>query len=199
MRYLRWMVLAMVTGCAPSAAAPAGAGAPAADAAPRHDDEALTHFMLRSPGGRDTNVLVGDRSVTGPHVSITRYTDASDHSIRGDAFGRPVNLEVTADGAKGVYAGMPFDIHVKLSGDDLIIRGLVAGHPSELDFGPRGLKGNVGLCMYEMERKGMEFVGTRGCGVGGQVTSMSFPSSFGKWSLPEMAAVFAVLLSSVSG
>lgn len=189
-RLLAAAALAIAAGCS----AGAGARAPGGDApAP---DEAANHFILRLPGGRGVNVLVGERSITGPGVSLTRYDDGSDHAIRGEAFLRTINVDVTADGVKGLDDGQPFNLTVKMEGDALVVRGIIRGQITDYALAPGGLKGGVGSCMFVMKRAGAEYLGTRGCGTGMQIASMGFPASFGKWSMPEMAAALTVLLSS---
>ena len=119
-----------------AAACSSGAGAPAKSASsggPRADaagasSEALHHFILRLPGGRGVDVLVGDRSITGPGVSLTRYTDPSDHAIRGQAFMRAINVDVTPDGAKGLDDARPFDIHVEVDAGITVREGHEIGH-----------------------------------------------------------------------
>lgn len=177
-----------ISACSPGAPA----GAPSTAAKP---DDVSNHFILRLPGGRDVTALVGDRSITGPSLAITRYADRDDHAIRGDVFGRPLNVDVTERGGKGLWGVQPFDIQVTLAGDEMTIQGLVQGHTSTLVLSPRALRGGIGNCSFSMVRKGGEYTGNRGCGSRAQGASLAFPASFGKWTTPEMAIALAVLLS----
>lgn len=190
-RFVTAAALSVMAGCSAGPGAPAGGAS--ADAAAAND--AANHFTLRHPGGRGVDVLVGERSITGPSVSLTRYTDPTDHAIRGQAFTRSINVDVTADGVKGLDDGQPFNLTVKLEGGTLVVRGLIRGQITDYVLGPAGLRGSVGSCMYVMKREGAGYVGTRGCNTGAQIASMSFPASFGKWSTQEMAAALTVLLS----
>jgi hypothetical protein len=197
--------LALLAGCATAADAgdngavtPGASGASGligADLTGMSPEDALTHFMLRVPNGEEVSVLVADRAITGPRIQLSRYVDASDHAIRGEAFRKPVNIEVTAAGVSGVYGGGQFDIKIALAGEDITVQGTVGGQPTAFKLGPAGLLGHVGRCMYQMQRQGAEFAGTRGCGRGMSYASLSFPSSFGKWSMAEMAAALSILLS----
>jgi hypothetical protein len=196
------MTAALLVGCS---AGTEPAAAPAANVPPTTDVTALAagagskNFTIRVPGGgSDLDVLVGDRSITGPGFTLTRYNDASDHAMRGDAFKQKVNVDVTADGAQGICGGGPFDVKVALVGDELQVHGTVSGKPAIFAISPRALNGNVGRCSFEMVRKGLEYVGSRGCGRGRSGASVTFPASFGQWSLPELGSALAILLGSGS-
>jgi hypothetical protein len=185
-------------GCAGSDGPPLPPGPPLTDVVRFSQGSDPVHFILRMPGGRDVNVLVGPRSITGPGFTLTRYTDASDHAIRGTAFDQPADLEVTAEGAKGLFGNGPFDVKVAVVGEEIQVHGTVSGKPAMFALNPRILTGNVGRCMFQMARQGPQYFGTRGCGSGAEGSSMSFPASFGAWSLSEMGPVLAILLSSGS-
>jgi hypothetical protein len=188
--------LALLAGCATETEGGAAAPAVGSDLTDASGGDALTHFILRFPGGQeDVIVLVNDTGVTGPRVQLSRYVEASDHAIRGTAFRSPVDIQVTAEGVKGVYGGGIFDIKITLAGDALEVHGTVSGQPTAFQLGPHGLLGHVGRCMYQLQRVGNEFSGTRGCGAGVGTATMSFPAAFGKWSIAEMAATLSILLS----
>jgi hypothetical protein len=197
-------ILTLVTGCAegagsgPPAASPPGSRLLLGDMTQMSSEDAANHFVLRMPGGHDVSVLVGDRAITGPTINVTRYDEASDHAIRGNAFGLVVNVDVTAEGASGLYGGGPLDVKVGLVGNAMNVRGLVQGRPSDFTLSPQELRGNVGACGFEMVRQGAEYVGTRGCRRGVQSASLSVPAAFSRWTMPEMATALAILLSSGS-
>jgi hypothetical protein len=193
--------LVLAAGCSAGAgpAASPGPDVPAqTDVSQIAAGPASANFVLRIPGGRNVDLLVGDRSITGPSFSLTRYQDSSDHAIRGDAFSFKVNLDVTAEGARGLFGAGPFDVKVAMVGDEIQVNGSVSGKTSMFAINPRTLLGNVGRCNYQMARRGLEYVGTRGCGSGASISSVVFPASFGKWSLPELGSALAILLSSGS-
>jgi hypothetical protein len=191
---------ALMMGCSTEVGAPAQA--PNGPAPMQTDVTQLataagsSHFSLRMGGGNDLDVLVSDRSLTGIGLSLTRYTDASDHAIRGSAFKRTVDLDLTADGAKGLLGGGPMDVKVELVGDELRVNGLVSGQTSAFSVTPREITGNVGRCMFQMARQGGEYFGTRGCGTGKASAYLSFPAAFGAWSLSELGAALAILFTS---
>ncbi len=201
MRRSRMIGVAFLAGCLAGCAGaePAGPAHPVpsqTDVSQLAAGDDSTNFVLRIPGSRNVDVLVGDRSITGPNFTLTRYTDGSDHAMRGDAFKLMVNVDVTSEGAQGLFGGGPFDVKVAMVGDELQVHGSVSGKPSMFAISPRGLNGNVGRCNYQMVRQGPEYVGTRGCGSGATSSSVVFPASFGKWSLPELGSALAILLSS---
>src|ERR1700727_3056354 len=88
---------ALLLGCAGCegvggpAAAPSN-GPPQTDVTPYSAGATSAHFILRANGGQSVDMLVGPRSITGPTFTLTRYTDASDHAIRGNAFNPPGDL-----------------------------------------------------------------------------------------------------------
>lgn len=195
------MTAALLVGCSAGtepAAAPLANVPPTTDVAALAAGVASKNFVIRAPGGNEVDVLVGDRSITGPGFTLTRYNDASDHAMRGDAFKQKVNVDVTADGAQGICGGGPFDVKVALVGDELQVHGSVSGKPAMFAINPRALKGNVGRCSFEMVRQGLEYVGARGCGRGRSSASLVFPASFGQWSLPELGSALAILLGAGS-
>jgi hypothetical protein len=197
-------ILTLAAGCVegagsgePAAWAP-GSSLPLGELAQMSAEDATNHFMLRMTGGRNVSVLVSERSITGPMIRVTRYEEASDHAMRGEAFGLPVNVDVTAEGASGLYGGGPFDVKVGRVGDTMNVRGMVHGRSSDFSLSPQRLRGNVGECGFEMIRRGSDYVGSRGCRQGVQNASLSFPAAFGRWSMPEMATALAILLSAGS-
>jgi hypothetical protein len=191
----------LTAGCATGAepaAAPLGNVPPTTDVAAISAGPGSSHFIIRMPGEPNIEVLVEDRSITGPGFSLTRYDDASDHAIRGDAVRLKVNVDVTADGANGLYGGGPFDVKVAMVGDELQVHGVVSGKPTLFAINPRAMSGNVGRCAFQMVRQDLQYVGTRGCGRGHSSAELVFPASFGRWSLPQLGAALALLLSSGS-
>jgi hypothetical protein len=190
---------ALMLGCSAGSGQPAVPAGPApilTDVSKLSAGEKSEHFSLRMLAGKGIDVLVGARDLTSTELSVTRYTDADDHSIRGTAFDRTVDINITADGAKGLLGPGPLDIKVALVGDELQIHGSVAGETSALSFNPREITGNVGRCMFQMARRGAEYTGARGCGRSKEEAQIIFPASFGAWSVPEMGAALAILLTS---
>lgn len=197
----RAMMIGMVAavfaaGCADEAG-PAQApvnGPPLTDMSAVSSGPGTVHFVLRIPGS-SVDVKVDARSITGPEFNLTRYSDASDHAIRGDAVHMAVNLDVKPEGVSGLFGGAPFDVKTVVTGEQMQVTGTVGGRPSAFAIDPRGVTGNVGRCMIQMARHGAEYVGTRGCGRGSGPASMAVPASFGAWSANEIGAALAILLS----
>jgi hypothetical protein len=153
------------------------------------------HFTLSLSAGRGVDALVTDNAITAPGVALSRYADASDHAIRGDAFGRVLNIDTTASGAKGVYGGGPMNIEAKLEGPEIHVTGTVAGKITDFKIGPAGINGAVGHCMFQMSRNGNLYNGTRGCRSGSEPANLKLPDSFKTWSVAELSAAMVVLLS----
>src|SRR5690242_4324270 len=91
-------VLVLVAGCmhepaeAPEAAAPSDHGC--SDA-----------FVLRIVGSQPIAARVGDAEITGPEVALALYEDDARWAIRGRAFDRPVDLELTSSEVTGSVGG----------------------------------------------------------------------------------------------
>jgi hypothetical protein len=190
------LVLGCSAGMGGPAEAPAGPALVQTDVSQLAAGEGSVHFEMHMLAGKGIDVLVSDRSLTGTELSVTRYTDASDHAIRGSAFNRIVDVNVDVNGAKGLLGGGALDVNVALVGDELQVRGAVSGQTTAFSMSPRELTGNVGRCMFQMARQGTQYVGTRGCGAQKDAVELTFPASFGAWSQSELGAALVILLTS---
>jgi hypothetical protein len=173
----------------PAGAAPAGA-APAAKA----PGDAKGHFILRAPGAHVVEVLIDNGNITGPNVLVTRYQTATDHSLRGTAFGSAVDVAIDGRKATGIYGAGPMDLSTERREGKIHISGLVSGSMTDFDVNMKILKGRIGQCQYDLAWNGQAYEGTRGCGSNAEPVTVYVPTTLGKWSDSELGACLGVLM-----
>jgi hypothetical protein len=187
--------LSLLTAC--EAGTPPAGGTTPAGAAPA-DAGKTGHFVLRAPGGNVVEVLIENDNVTGPEVSVTRYTTAADHSIRGTAFGSPIDVAISDKKASGILGTGPLDIITEHREGKVHITGLVGGSTSDFEVNMKVLKGKIGQCLYDLNWTGKSYEGTRGCGSSAEPVSVSVPTTLGKWSDAELGVTLGMLMGKPS-
>ncbi|MEP7123904.1 MAG: hypothetical protein ABJE95_23450 [Byssovorax sp.] len=185
--------LSLLTAC--EAGAPPAGGATPADAA---NADKTGHFVVRAPGGSVVEVLIDNDNITGPDVSVTRYKTASEHAIRGTAFGSPVDVAVADKKATGILGTGPLDISTEHREGKVHVTGLVGGATSDFEVNMKVLKGKIGACLYDLSWTGKSYEGTRGCGSSAEPVSVSVPTTLGKWSDPELGVCLGLLMGQAS-
>jgi hypothetical protein len=195
--------LSLLTACeagAPPAGGATPAGAPPVAGALTDAQKAdkTGHFVLRAPGASVVEVLIKDDNITGPEVSVTRYTTAADHAIRGTAFGSPVDVAVADKKATGILGTGPLDITTEHREGKVHISGLVGGTTSDFEVNMKVLKGKIGECLYDLNWTGKSYEGTRGCGNSAEPVSVSVPTTLGKWSDAELGVTLGLLMGKPS-
>ena len=190
--------LSLFTACE-AGAPPAGGATPAAgELTDAQKADKTGHFVLRAPGASVVEVLIKDDNITGPEVSVTRYTTAADHAIRGTAFGSPVDVAVTDKKATGILGTGPLDIITEHREGKVHISGLVGGTTSDFEVNMKVLKGKIGECLYDLNWTGNSYEGTRGCGNSAEPVSVSVPTTLGKWSDAELGVTLGMLMGKPS-
>jgi hypothetical protein len=179
------LAILLAAGCTlPPSAAPGGApGVPPG------------HLVRRAGGSNAIDALVSGNEITGAEISVTRYLDPSDHSIRGTAFGNPVDVTVTDTKASGLFASAPVDITTSEIDGKMHVEGMMRGQPSTFDFSADILDGKIGICEYHLKWTGRSYQGSRGCG-GGGVVEVEVPQALRVWSKPEIAMALGLFLAS---
>jgi hypothetical protein len=187
------------------AGTPPAGGATPAGAPPATDYKAEAgkagapgHFVLRAPGVNVVEVLIADGNVTGPDVSVTRYTTATDHSLRGTAFGSPVDVAIADHKANGILGTGPLELNTERREGKIHISGLVGGTTTDFDVNMKVLKGKIGQCVYDLNWNGKAYEGTRGCGRSAEPVTVSVPTTLGKWTDPELGACLGMLMGNSS-
>jgi hypothetical protein len=181
-------VLVLAAGCMHDPAEAPEAGAPA-------EHGCSEAFVLRVVGSQPIAVRVGEAEIVGPEVALALYEDDARWALRGRAFDRPVDLELTSSEVAGSVGGLPLRVVVTREGEGLHVRGLVRGQISEFRLDGQTLSGRVGRCSYDLDRSGRTYEGRRSCaGASIQIVSLQLPASLARWNAPEMAASISVLL-----
>jgi len=152
-------------------------------------------FILRSAQGEVVGAQVTNEHITGPIVSLGRYTAPDDHAIRGQALGYIVNLEVDGPHVKGLIGATPVDITTARADGAVRVRGLIRGFISDFTISDEHLTGTVGRCTYDLTRADRTYEGTRSCRSPVTQVWMKMPASFNRWSDAELGAALGVLLS----
>ena len=191
---LSFAALSLLTACE-AGAPPAGSKTPAdaakGDAA---KGDAAGHFILRGPGVHVVEVLIDNGNITGPNVQVSRYRTPDDHSLRGTAFGSPVDVAFTDRKATGIYGTGPLEVSTEHRDGKVHISGLVAGGMTDFEVNMKILKGRIGQCVYNLAWNGKAYEGTRGCGSNAEPVTVYVPTTLSKWTEPELGACLGVLM-----
>ena len=146
--------------------------------------------------GFETTARVNADGATGPQVDIGRYDDGA--TFRGTAFGRPVDVSVTADTVRGEWGSTPLNLEVVTRNPrDFQVTGEIAGVPSTFSFDVDRIQGTIGHCAYHLRWSGTSYVGSRSCRDGVQSVTMSLPASVSDWSSADTALLMALLMPEV--
>src|SRR5262249_8474267 len=109
--------------------------------------------------------------------------------------GRDVNLTVTADGAEGIVARTPFNLHIEQGPEGLVANGLMGGGPSTVTISKARINGTFGRCGYDIRFQGQAYVGPRSCGGSPIKVGLTLPPILNSWPDAEVATVLALMLS----
>ncbi|MEZ4294988.1 MAG: hypothetical protein R3B70_08415 [Polyangiaceae bacterium] len=160
------------------------------------DDEAdaATTFAARA-GGTATQLLrVEGDYITGPNVSIGRYTEDGERVLRGVAYGTPVEMRIHRRRISGAIGNAPVEMMARRRGMSLDVHGLVAQRLSRFKIDEQRMVGQIGGCGYALERVDGGFAGRRSCGSRTGNFTLELPASMASWSDAEVAAVLALFL-----
>lgn len=141
-------------------------------------------------------VLITPTGIQGPDVNLGRYPSQSGPTAwRGKAFGRDVNLAVTADGAEGVVGRTPFNLNVTPGPDGMVVNGLIVGTPSTVSINKARINGAFGRCGYDIRFQGQAYVGPRSCGGAVIQVGVTLPTILTTWPDAEVATALSLLMS----
>ena len=196
---LSFAALSLLAACeagAPPAgsATPAGAAPAGAAEAAKAPGDTKGHFILRGLGAHVIEVLIDNDNITGPNVIVTRYQTATDHALRGKAFGKAVDVAIDGKKATGIFGSGPMDLASSRGEGKIHISGLVNGAMTDFDVNMKILKGRIGQCVYDLNWNGKAYEGTRGCGENAEPVTVYVPTTLGKWSDAELGACLGVLM-----
>jgi hypothetical protein len=143
--------------------------------------------------GLQTDAVISKDGAQGPSINVGRYDDGK--AIRGTVNNFPLNITVSGTHAEGQWGSGPLSVDVDEQGDQLKMTGLVAGRPSNWTASGEAIKGNIGLCSYDLGRKGDVYVGARSCAGGIAQVTVQFPSTITEWQPVNIGVLMALLMS----
>ena len=169
---------------------------PAADAMPPEANSVPQGGRFVLTGIRQPIVaLITDQGIQGPDVNLGRFPGESGGTgWRGTAFGRDVNLTVTADSANGVVGRSPFSLQTTKQPDGMLVNGLILGSPSTVTINKARINGAFGRCGYEL-RFHQAYVGPRSCGGNIIQVGVTLPPILNTWPDAEVAVALSLLMS----
>ncbi|RYZ41648.1 MAG: hypothetical protein EOO71_11040 [Myxococcaceae bacterium] len=148
---------------------------------------------LRTP--RTTvRASVDATGLQGPDLRL-RMTDTT---LSGQAFQRPVDLNLSDQRIQGTVGQKPVDLSVREQPGVVEMSGNFAGQPSSLTLSPDELTGSVGPCGYNLiiERDRKHYSGTRACGDQREDNvHVAIPKTLGGGSASGRMAALSLLLS----
>ncbi|WP_342378164.1 hypothetical protein NVS55_02350 [Myxococcus stipitatus] len=104
---------------------------------------------------QDLTLKTRDRSlsmrVTDDNLSSSDVQLAFKHdTVRGNAFGRPVDLTEKDDVLQGTYGQKPVNLKVTDHEDTIVAVGTFGGQVSNFQVSPQQVTGTVGACSYQL-------------------------------------------------
>jgi len=138
------------------------------------------------------NARVTDRDLTSPDLQLGFGND----SLRGRAFGNPVNLTLDAARVRGIYGSGPVDLRMTQEEGGLRAKGTFGGQLTDFEVTPQTFKGDVGRCSYQLNASAEgRYQGWRSCLAGLEnPVSLSIPPAIGHDDA-RLVATLALVLS----
>jgi hypothetical protein len=152
-------------------------------------------FYLLGASGRVLNVTVGENAAIGPLVNVGRYIEEDGPVLRGVMFGKPVSLSFGPTQVAGLWGSEPLRAEVRRQEKRLHIEGLVRGRIADLGLGPDAITGTIGVCGYDLARRGRIYEGTTSCGGQVELVSLQVPETLAAWGDVASATLVAMLLT----
>ncbi|NTX10047.1 hypothetical protein HUA74_28010 [Myxococcus sp. CA051A] len=145
---------------------------------------------------QDRSVTVGvtDDNLSGPDIQLSFDDDAD--AVRGQAFGRPVNLTLENDTIRGTYGQGPVNVKVTDTNDTLDAVGTFGGKLTNFQVSPQQITGTVGACSYELLiTRPHRYEGARTCGTKlDRSVSLTIPPSLADED-EELVTALSILLA----
>jgi len=141
----------------------------------------------------DWAVKVTEEQILGvqPGLGLVR----SSGEISGRALGVPMVVGFHGDQGAGVYRGAPFEVFVVRTPTGLDVTGTFAGTVSDFEVSTVRIKGQIGICAYDLRWNGKVYLGYRGCGEKVDAMSVSLPATLARWSDVEVAGALGLLMN----
>jgi hypothetical protein len=168
-----------------------GAGACANQASKRTE-----YFSLHTTTSSQQIGLSSSGHLIGPNLQLSPTASG----YRGMTSTALVDLRSDGEHILGTINDRIIDLHLTVSPDGLLIRGMFGGHLGRLEATNQGIASNLGPCSYELEVKGQRYEGQRACGRGLTMpivrpAAVELPPGFERLRPDRQAMLLAILLS----
>jgi hypothetical protein len=167
-----------------------GAGCASSNAKPNE------YFTLKTSGSTNMMALSPNGQVVGPNIQLA----STESGYRGMAQSAMVDLRSDGEHILGTINDRIVDMHVKLTGDGLLARGMFGGRLGRIDASNTGITSNLGTCTYDLAVKGTRYEGQRACGRGGmsipmmRPVALELPPGFERLRPDRQAMLLAIML-----
>ena len=154
------------------------------------------YFALHTTSSSQAIGLKENGQLIGPNLQLT----PTDSGYRGMAASSLVDLRSDGEHILGTINDRVVDLHVSISPDGLLARGMFGGRLGRLEATNTGITSNLGFCSYELEVKGSRYEGQRACGRGGmsipivRPAVVELPIGFERLRPDRQAMLLALLL-----
>jgi hypothetical protein len=154
------------------------------------------YFALHTSNSSHAIGLSESGQLIGPNLALS----PTPSGYRGMAASSLVDLRSDGEHIMGTINDRVVDLHVKVSADGLLARGMFGGRLGRLEATNTGITSNLGFCSYELEVKGSRYEGQRACGRGGmsipivRPAIVELPLGFERLRPDRQAMLLALLL-----
>ncbi|MFY2556206.1 hypothetical protein ACN469_01030 [Corallococcus terminator] len=142
---------------------------------------------------RSVTVGVADDQLSGSDIQLSF---GEDDTVRGQAFGRPVNITMKDDTLRGTYGQGPVNVELTDKEDTIDAVGTFGGKLTNFQVSPQQITGTVGACSYQLLiTRHDRYEGYRTCA--GQLdksVSLTIPSSLADED-EELVTALSILLA----
>jgi hypothetical protein len=154
------------------------------------------YFTLHTATSSNQIGLSQTGHLIGPNLQLA----PTESGYRGMAASSLVDLRSDGEHILGTINDRVVDLHVKVSPDGLLCRGMFGGRLGRLEATNTGIISNLGFCSYELEAKGSRYEGQRACSRGGMAIPIvrpaivELPPGFERLRPDRQAMLLALLL-----
>jgi hypothetical protein len=154
------------------------------------------YFNLHTATSSNQIGLSETGHLIGPNLQLSPTATG----YRGMAASSLVDLRSDGEHILGTINDRVVDLHVKVSPDGLMARGMFGGRLGRLEATNTGITSNLGYCSYELEAKGSRYEGQRACARGGMAIPIvrpavvELPPGFERLRPDRQAMLLALLL-----
>ncbi|WP_281333135.1 hypothetical protein [Polyangium sp. 6x1] len=152
-------------------------------------------FFLQGSGGHVVHATIGEGTAIGPVVNVGLYAEDDAKALRGLVLGKTLSASVRGAEVEGLWGAEPLRLRMTRMEKRLHVEGLLRGRITDLWIGPEAITGTVGLCGFDLARRGHIYEGSLRCGGSMELVSVRVPETFATWGETASAAMVAMLLT----